>query len=169
MIIGKKVHTAKARRIIIAVTAILIWQVSFPQQVTAVEQNINDDHFPVAPEIQLIDTSYETFRLPINEDEPQPEEIKTVHLNVTAYSSTPDQTSGDPFITASGTKVHNGTIAANFLPIGTKVRFPDHFGTKIFVVEDRMSQRYWEKADIWMETREEAIQWGVQYIRMEII
>src|SRR3989338_5716193 len=42
-------------------------------------------------------------------------------IPVTAYSSTPDQTDGDPLITASGEMVRNGIIAANFLPMHTKV------------------------------------------------
>ena len=86
---------------------------------------------------------------------------------VTAYSSTVDQCDSTPFITASGTHVHDGTIAANFLRFGTKVKFPALFGDKIFTVEDRMKSNY--KADIWFPTREEAIQFGARRTMMEII
>jgi len=95
---------------------------------------------------------------------------KTMHLTVTAYSSTVDQTDASPFITASGTHVHDGTLAHNYLPIGTQVRFPDVFGDKIFVVEDRLNARYGPyMADIWMPTRDQAIQWGARVLRMEVL
>lgn len=61
---------------------------------------------------------------------------KTMYVTVTAYSSTKDQTDGDPYLTDLGTPVRDGIVVANFLPIGTVVRFPDKFGEKIFVVED---------------------------------
>ncbi len=96
------------------------------------------------------------------------EPVKVIYVTVTAYSSTPDQTDDSPFITANGTWVHDGTLAANFLRFGTKVRFPDYSGDKVYVVEDRMNQRYTYRADIWMPTREEAKQFGVKYLKMEI-
>ena len=103
-------------------------------------------------------------------------EIKTreaknyFYLTVTAYSSSPDECSGDPFITASGERVNDGTLAYNFLSFGSKVRFPEIFGEKIFTVTDRMAA-YKGKyiADIWMPSKAEAIQWGVKVIKMEII
>lgn len=96
------------------------------------------------------------------------EPVKVIYVTVTAYSSTPDQTDDSPFITANGTWVHDGTLAANFLRFGTKVRFPDYSGDKVYVVEDRMNQRYTYRADIWMETREAAKQFGVRTLKMEI-
>jgi len=51
---------------------------------------------------------------------------RTITVVVTAYSSTPDQSDDTPFIPASGSTVHPGTLAANFLRFGTKVRFPDY-------------------------------------------
>ena len=59
-------------------------------------------------------------------------------------------------------------IAANFLPIGTKVKIPDYYGDQIFVVEDRMNQRYYYRVDIWMEDITEARQFGVRNIDIEI-
>lgn len=87
---------------------------------------------------------------------------------VTAYSSTPDQTDSTPFITASGTRVRDGVLAANFLPIGTRVKIPEIYGDKVFIVEDRMNARYFKRADIWMETRAEAKKWGVKYVTLEV-
>lgn len=90
-------------------------------------------------------------------------------VTTTAYSSTPDQTDDTPFITASGTNVRWGVVAANFLPIGTLLRIPDYYGEQIFVVEDRMNTRYDYRLDIWMETRTEAKQWGIRNVRVEIL
>lgn len=157
------IHTIKAKQIIIIFAVILLWQVSFPQQLAAIETGSVNQQFQ--------ETTLDTIqtRLPKIAERPQPETKRSLYITITAYSSTPDQTSGDPFITASGSRVRDGIIAANFLPIGTKVRFPEHFGNKIFIVEDRMHQRYWQKADIWMPTRDEAKEWGVKYTKIEIL
>jgi len=93
---------------------------------------------------------------------------KTMYVTVTAYSSTKDQTDGDPYLTGLGTPVRDGIVAANFLPVGTVVRFPDKFGEKIFVVEDRMHEKYGLQVDIWMSNQEEAKKFGIQYLKMEI-
>lgn len=87
----------------------------------------------------------------------------------TAYSSTPDQTDSTPFITASGTHVRDGVVAANFLPIGTLIRIPEVYGDKVFVVEDRMHKRYSNRVDIWFPSRNEAKQFGVKQIVIELI
>lgn len=84
----------------------------------------------------------------------------------TAYSSTVDQTDASPFITASGTHVHDGTLAANFLPFGTRVKIPAHFGDKVFIVEDRMKSN--EKIDVWYPSREEALHFGARRVEIEI-
>ena len=93
---------------------------------------------------------------------------RVIYVTITAYSSTPDQTDDSPFVTANGTWVHDGTMAANFLSFGTKVRLPDYSGDKVYVIEDRMNQRYTYRADIWMETREAAKQFGIRTLKMEI-
>jgi 3D (Asp-Asp-Asp) domain-containing protein len=89
---------------------------------------------------------------------------------VTGYSSTPDQTDDTPFITASGEEVRDGIIASNFLPFGTKVRFPSLFGSKVFVVEDRMHKRFSDDhVDIWFSNRTTATNFGVKDTNMEIL
>ncbi|MDO8435571.1 MAG: hypothetical protein Q7S89_02720 [bacterium] len=96
------------------------------------------------------------------------EPTRTKKITVTAYSSTPDQTDSTPFITANGTRVRDGIIAANSLPFGTRVRFPNIDPEKIYVVHDRMHPRFSQRADIWMASREEAIRFGAQYTTIEI-
>lgn len=88
---------------------------------------------------------------------------------VTGYSSIPEETDETPFITASGKYVGKGIVAANFLPLGTKVRFPERFGNQVFTVEDRMNKRFYKKIDIWFETKEEAKNFGVQTLKVEIL
>ncbi len=88
---------------------------------------------------------------------------------ITAYSSTPDQTDASPFITANGTQVYDGIVACNFLPFGTKVRLPDFSGDKVYTVEDRMAKRFGNKMDIWMGTREMALEFGAQKLTVEIL
>ena len=90
-------------------------------------------------------------------------------VTVTAYSSTPDQTDDSPFITANGTYVYDGVVAANFLPFGTKVKFPEMYGDKFFIVEDRMAKKNSHKMDIWMPSRSLALQFGVKSLAFEII
>lgn len=105
--------------------------------------------------------------LPLESDEPRVSSERWI--TATAYSSTRDQTDATPFTTAWQTPVRDGIVALNFLPKGSMVRFPDQFGDKIFIVEDRMNVRYPYRADIWMPTREEAIQFGIKYIRLQVL
>lgn len=95
--------------------------------------------------------------------------VKTYDVRATAYSSTPDQTDDTPFITASGTYVRDGIIAANFLPFGTQIRIPEIYGEKVFTVEDRMNKRYWHHVDIWFPERSLAKAFGAQRVIIEIV
>jgi len=88
---------------------------------------------------------------------------------VTAYSSTPEETDSTPFITASGNYVRFGTVAANWLPIGTAVRIPEYFGDQVFIVEDRMNRKHPTKLDIWFPSKEEAVQFGTRTTRIEVL
>lgn len=88
---------------------------------------------------------------------------------VTAYSSTPDQTDSTPFTTAMGSTVRDGIVATNFLPFGTKVKFPEIYGDKIFVVEDRMALKNSHKVDIWFPDRQSALEFGVKYTEVVVL
>ena len=88
---------------------------------------------------------------------------------VTAYSSSVDETDSTPFITASGEKVRDGIVAANFLPFGAKIKIPEIFGNKIFVVKDRMASRHAEKVDIWFESKTLAKQFGRQKLQIQVL
>lgn len=89
---------------------------------------------------------------------------------LTGYSSTEDQTDSTPFITASLKHVEDGIVANNLLPFGTKIRIPELYGDKEFVVEDRMHFRKGKyNLDIWFPTREDATNFGVKKAYIEVI
>ena len=96
-------------------------------------------------------------------------EPKVMKVLITAYSSSVDETDNTPLITASGNYVRPGVVAANFLAFGTRVRMPKIFGDKIFVVEDRLHQRYNDRIDVWFSTKEGALKFGQQISEIEIL
>lgn len=96
--------------------------------------------------------------------------VKTYVVDSTAYTSSVEECDSDPFTTADGSKTHDGIIAANFLPFGTKVRIPALFGDKIFEVHDRMNARYWYRIDVWMEKKVDMLQYGIHHnVKIEIV
>lgn len=96
-------------------------------------------------------------------------EARIRYHTLTAYSSTVWQTDANPFITAAGTKVRDGIVAANTLPFGTKIMIPDMFGEKIFTVEDRMAPKNHHKIDIWFPNISQARKFGVKRAKILII
>ncbi|MBI3304705.1 3D domain-containing protein [Candidatus Parcubacteria bacterium] len=94
--------------------------------------------------------------------------VQKRRILVTAYSSTLDQTDASPFVTARGTLVRDGIVAANFLPFGAKVRFPKIWPHKVFTVEDRMHSRFSDRVDVWFATRAEAQTFGLKITELEI-
>jgi len=114
----------------------------------------------------------ETTLLPLGpvSEEKNSQVAKRLRVIVTAYSSSPGETDGDPYITASGTLVRDGIVANNLLPFGTKVRLPEIFGNKVFVVEDRMNWRKgYYHVDVWFPSRQEALAFGSKLTEMEIL
>lgn len=109
-------------------------------------------------------------------EEPKAPEIVVVRTSthvMTAYNSEVGQTDSTPCITANGFNVcQHGiedTIAANFLPFGTKVRIPDLFGDRIFIVRDRMNKRFSERVDVWMLSKTDALKFGVKKAKIEVV
>ena len=95
--------------------------------------------------------------------------VKTMWLYVTGYSSTPEQTDDTPFITASGKTVRDGIVATNLLPLGTKIKIPEFYGNKVFVVEDRMHPRKHYMVDIWFASYQDAKEFGAKTTYVEIL
>jgi len=95
--------------------------------------------------------------------------LKELIVPITGYSSTVDQCDDSPFISANGTYVYDGMVAANFLPFGTKIKIPEYFGDKVFTVEDRMNKRYNQKIDIWFPDRDSALEFGSRTLKIQIV
>lgn len=120
---------------------------------------VGDPDYPVG-ELALVDSL----------ENPSPiENSKFVEVTVTAYSSRESETDSTPYITAAGTTVRTGVVAANWLPIGTKVRIPEYFGDQVFTVEDRMHERNSHKLDVWFPNTSDALRFGVRNTRVEIL
>lgn len=108
------------------------------------------------------------------------EEIRTYRVVATAYSSEVAQTDSTPCIPSKSSfnlcdyyKKYGvaDTIAANFLPLGAKVRFPELYGDKVFTVRDRMNKRYngTTRVDFWKAETKKAENFGVKGLEMEVI
>ncbi len=99
--------------------------------------------------------------------------IRTSTHVITAYNSEPGQTDNSPCITANGFDVcehgQEDTIAANFLKFGTKVKIPELFGDRIFVVRDRMNKKHPNRVDIWMLDKKAALKFGVKTAKIVVI
>jgi 3D (Asp-Asp-Asp) domain-containing protein len=101
---------------------------------------------------------------------PKQKVVRTIRVSTTAYSSTVWQTDDTPFITAAGTSVRDGIVANNLLPFGTKIRLPEIYGDKVFIVEDRMhSRKGYYHIDIWCDSYIEAKDYGAKRTYIEIL
>ena len=97
---------------------------------------------------------------------PRAPERSRFQATVTAYSSSPDETWGDPFITASGRRVFNGLVACpRALPFGTQVSI----GDRTYQCYDRLHRKYDHRFDIWMATKAAALAFGQQRLPVEVI
>ncbi len=98
---------------------------------------------------------------------------RVLTIPVTAYTSDVAQTDATPCIAARGFDLcaHNeeDVIAANFLPMGAKVRLPDIYGDRVFTVVDRMNARYSYRVDVWMREYQDARNFGVKYTTVEVL
>lgn len=95
---------------------------------------------------------------------------RIAYMTITSYTSLPGETDDSPFITADGSHVSDGIVAANGLPFGTRMRIPALFGAKVFEVHDRMNPRYSNRIDIWVDTRAKARAIGIRHgVKIEIL
>jgi 3D (Asp-Asp-Asp) domain-containing protein len=164
-----------AKKFIIGLLVIFIFDFFFfaiPVSASAIDDNlanINSDIIIKAEESLKNDNIiYNGF--------PQNKSLKTNKIGLralTAYNSDVSQCDDSPCITANGFNVcEHGiedTVASNFLPFGTKIKIPDLFGNRIFVVRDRMNARFQNTIDIWMKDRSSAIKFGVKIAKIEVL
>lgn len=93
---------------------------------------------------------------------------------VTAYNSLPEQTDFEPCIAASGLDLcehdREDIIATNFLnlPFGTRVKLPELFGDRVFVVHDRMNASIQATIDVWLKDYQQAKKFGRKWTTVEI-
>ncbi|MEK7614758.1 MAG: hypothetical protein AAB431_00010 [Patescibacteria group bacterium] len=146
--------------------------VLFPTMVNAdiaLNQN-NPDHATIALTIAAMQNQTRPYgRLELSADAPP---RRTFEIPLTAYTSEAAQTDDSPCITASGLDVCErdieNVVAANFLPLGTRVRIPELYGNRVFFVEDRMNERYYYKMDVWMKQKSDAKQFGLKHATVEV-
>ena len=85
---------------------------------------------------------------------------------VTAYSSSEEETAGDPFITASGKYVRDGIVAcAEKYPFGTQFLIED----RVYDCQDRLAPEYRHRIDIWMPSKGEALEYGKRLLRVQLV
>lgn len=100
---------------------------------------------------------------------PPPPKPLVCTVIVTAYNSEVGQTDDTPFTTSAQTPTRHGVVAARWLPIGARVRFPGHFDDEVFVVEDRMHYDNWCKVDVWHQEMGDAKEWGIRSVNVEVL
>jgi len=185
---SKRIISPKqARNIVFTVLVALFFSFSLFHLPALAADSMIENQQPDAPELFYFDAEKSTnelnyspfvshtakavsFHLPQNNDW---EVISTSFRVITAYNSEAAQCDSSPCITANGfnlcTYGVEDSIAANFLPFGTKVRIPDLFGQRVFLVRDRMHTRYSDRIDVWMVDKQEAIRFGVKVAKIEVL
>lgn len=86
---------------------------------------------------------------------------------ITAYTTSPDETDSTPCISASGLNVcttKKNIVASNEFPFGTQIKILD----KIYEVQDRTNPRYKNRIDILMDSKQEALTWGIKNLPIQI-
>ena len=130
---------------------------------------------PAAAEGQLAIARLASSGKLINPEAVNYEVISETIRVVTAYNvGDPDQTSGDPCMSASGEnlchvlKAGDKRCAANFVPLGTDL-YIENLG--VYRVSDRMHRRYKNRVDIAMQRAElkKAKIFGKKKLRVKIL
>lgn len=136
----------------------------------------NTDQENILPEMPEIPEITEEEPKIIENNLPDTEEWRTIrsgYYTITAYNSEVGQCDNTPCITANGFNLcEHGiedSVATNALPFGTKIRIPELFGDKVFVVRDRMNKRYTNRFDIWMKNKIDAKKFGLRVAKIEIL
>lgn len=149
-----------------AILGLLLTQIFIPSLVEA-SIDVKPSFNPKQKEV-TISESAEGKRLNLTKSVKRP--TKVVMTVLTAYTSTPGQTDDSPFIAASGKRVYDGMVAANWLPMGTKIKIPALYGDKVFTVDDRMNPRYgYGRMDVWLDVPvAQAKKFGVKRASVEV-
>ncbi|MBI2459522.1 MAG: 3D domain-containing protein [Parcubacteria group bacterium] len=177
---NKIITLKQAKRVIIILVAVLFFEfLLFPAPVMASQMEkdteISQSQGFISSQNEVNqDINLNTMEFNGKLPESDAADIKfSQYFTITAYNSEAGQTDDSPCITANSFNVcANGvedTIAANFLPFGSKVKIPDLFGDRVFVVRDRMNKRFSNRVDVWMIEKPDAIRFGVKVARIEVL
>ena len=96
------------------------------------------------------------------------ENHRLVVAEISAYTSSVDETDDTPTLMADGTTTRHGAIACpSKYSFGTQVQI----GDDKYFCSDRMNKRYRdsEHFDIWVESKEKAFAWGRRTLTIKII
>ena len=84
-------------------------------------------------------------------------------LSVSAY--TPYECGGNHWAASGAWCTEGVTVACNVLPFGTRVKVLGH----VYTVQDRMAKNMNRNLDIFMESYNQAIQFGRQELPVEVL
>lgn len=79
-------------------------------------------------------------------------------MNVSAYTYTGN-------VMANGEYPHVGAVASDDLPLGTKVLVNGHE----YIVKDRFGGGYTDRLDIFMDSYNEAVEFGRQWLMVKVL
>ena len=93
-------------------------------------------------------------------------QAKKVTMKCSAYTSAPNEGGAYAY---SGERLRDGMVAADLklYPIGTKIFIPKL--NKVFTVTDTGSAIRNQRLDIWMNSKQKALNWGVQTLDVYIL
>jgi len=168
---GDSIDSKYNKRLLIETLKIIILFALFgalSQLYSKMGQNMNILNLDTMPKFVFVQSnSLSSLSNPTN---PPPRVVRELPVIITAYSSTVSQTDDTPFITASGSYVRDGIVANNLLPFGTKIRIPEVYGDKIFVVEDRMNRKKgYYHVDVWFSDYWQAKSFGAKNLIIEVL
>ncbi len=124
--------------------------------------------------VQLLPMALPPQTNPFPNSFPQAQEVPrySIIVPISAYNAVPEQTDDTPCITANGFNLceaeEENVVAANFIKLGARIKIPELYGDKEFIVVDRMNPRYTYKVDIWKKEIATAKKFGIQIARIEV-
>lgn len=154
-----------SRYAVLVLPFFIVSVISIEPLITNSSSGFITENFSQTPATEILAQNYPVLK----DSQNKAEKIKIVKILITAYSSSVDETDETPFITASGSHVRPGIVAANFLPFGATIRIPKIFGNQIFVVEDRLHEKNNDRIDVWLPTKKEALEFGIKISEIEIL
>ena len=164
---NKIISLKQAKNIIILLLVTLLFNIylfSLPVLASIAEEvsNTGEENQVIIEKKQVISVENNIYKVK-----------KETNRILTAYTSEIFQTDDTPCITANGFDLcknnKEDSIAANFLPFGAKVRIPELFGDKVFIVRDRMHPRFHNRVDVWMIEKHDAIHFGVKSAKIQVL